>query len=153
MTLRKRHHKAKPLGDSFVRALDKAVEYMDHRFGPMQEPPVSHFEVFDHNQWPVDKRILLRHGESDIRAISEHFQDILTEDQQAAILDEWVDLKLMIHRRRMETPQDVYKSLLAARPDSIKNVLLLVEIMVTLSPSTATVERGPKTCSEALPIK
>ena len=52
-----------------------------------------------------------------------------TEDQQAAILDEWVDLKLMVHCRRTETPQEVYKSLLAARPVSIKNVLLLVEII------------------------
>ena len=38
-------------------------------------------------------------------------------------------------------PLDVYANLLSSRPDSLKHILVLVELMLSLSPSTAKCER------------
>ena len=112
--------------------LDIAVSYMEKRFSALQQPPVSLFEVLDPSQWPVDKCVLLHYGDEEIANLVDHFKPVLTEQELASIPSEWVDLKLMVARRRSESP---------SRPKCIQNVLSLVKIMMTVSPSTATVEQ------------
>ena len=61
---------------------------------------------------------------------------------QKCILSEWLQLKLLLSCQRAVKPLELYASLLISMPDSIKNVLVLVEIMTVLSPCTASCERS-----------
>ena len=58
------------------------------------------------------------------------------------ILSEWLQLKLLLSSQRAVKPLELYASLLISKPDSFKNVLVLVEIMTVLSPCTASCKRS-----------
>ena len=72
----------------------------------------------------------------------DHFVPILTDEELEAALDEWLNFKLHVSRMRTSDLKKVYRDLLIQPPVAMKNFLPLVEIMLTLSMSTARVETG-----------
>lgn len=57
-------------------------------------------------------------------------------------MKEWQELKTLLAAQKALKPTDMYASLLAAKPGDLTNVLVLVELMIALSPTTATCERS-----------
>ncbi len=58
------------------------------------------------------------------------------------MLKQWPDLKIAVTGQKRLKPVEVYQNLVAAQPEELQAILLLVELVLTLSPSTAGVEHG-----------
>ncbi|XP_060084946.1 zinc finger protein 862-like [Ylistrum balloti] len=126
---------------TFKAFLDSVIEYVNQRFQPIQSPPVSLFSVFDHVTWPHFPS-LLQFGTEQVEELLEFFKPLLSEEERKAVPEQWLELKVRLNRQREVSPFATYTSLLAARPDSLKAILLLIEILFALSPSTAKCERS-----------
>ena len=51
-------------------------------------------------------------------------------------------LRTRLSRQKANNPVDVFANLLASKPNDVKDCLVLVDLMMTLSPSTAKCERS-----------
>ncbi|XP_021365405.1 zinc finger protein 862-like [Mizuhopecten yessoensis] len=126
---------------TFKTFLDNVIEYVNVRFSPIQSPPVSLFSVFDHVTWPHFPALGL-FGTDQICDLVEFFKPMFNEAELEAMTEQWLELKVRLHRQREVSPFATYTSLLAARPESLKAILLLIEILFALSTSTAKYERS-----------
>ncbi len=111
------------------------------------KPPLSYFKSFDLRDWPQDREQLASFGKDDISALVDHYMVILTEDEQTSIKAEWVALKSRISPRARNTRSgkdvlDVYTDILRIAPSNLDNIAILIKLMMTISVSTAVVERG-----------
>ncbi len=132
-----------------MNIIDKAVEYIEKRFEAFDKPPLTHFKAFDCRQWPSERSALAVYGDEAISCISEHYSDLLTDQEKSdgTLKGEWCALKSRLREpaTQMRTSQDVLKSysaILRVAPDNLANISTLVKIMMTISSSTAIVERG-----------
>lgn len=125
--------------DSF---LTEVKGYIDSRFGNLQEEPLSFFKVFDPREMPQERSHLATYGNLEVRSLVEHFSNYLTEEEEGNITAQWPALRTRLVRQKAISPNDVFSNLLAARPDDVKDCLILLDLMLTLSPSTAKCERG-----------
>lgn len=121
--------------------LQSTIQYLEDRFKDFKEKPLKSFSVFNFQYWPREEKDLLKFGRTEIRDLLEHFAPLLTEDEKSNIMREWTVLKNRLKKQRTDQLSVVYSELLQAQPDEVKNILPLVNIMVTLSPSTAECER------------
>ncbi|KAG1651875.1 Acid sphingomyelinase-like phosphodiesterase 3b [Nymphon striatum] len=83
-----------------------------------------------------------RYGVENNRELVEFFGSLLSAEERNAAISQWPALNTKISRRQEAKLLDVYSSLLQSRPDDVCSCLALVEIMLSLSPSTATCQRG-----------
>ena len=118
-----------------------AIDFMDARFKPLQTPPYSDFKVFNFMQWPYDKVELVSYGMVEVNRLIQHFTPVLTEEEIESALHEWLAFKIHVSNLRHTQLRIVYRDLMNP-PVSMKHFLPLLEIMLTLSMSTAQVERG-----------
>lgn len=100
----------------------KGVRWLDHRFRPMTRGDLIHY------------------GDDDVKALTQHSAPLLSDEEKECILGEWLQLKLLSTSQRTVKPPQLYASLLISKPDTIKHVLVLVEIMTVFSPCTASCE-------------
>lgn len=121
--------------------LAATVKYIANRFQHVNETPVKYFNVFNFKFWPQDDKELLKYGRNEVKELTDHFGSILTEEEKSNILREWTVLKNRVKKRRQDKLFDVYSELLGSAAEEVKNILVLVNIMVTISPSTAECER------------
>ena len=135
-------HKGTNPMPSFQKLLNGISSYLEKRFESLTTEPVSCFKVFDHRFWPMTREDLLHYGDDDVKTLVQHFAVLLSDEEKKCILSEWLQLKLLLSCQRAVKPLELYASLLISKPDSIKNVLVLVEIMTVLSPCTASCERS-----------
>ena len=126
----------------FQMLLNSISSCLDNRFESISTQPLSCFKVSDHRFWPITQKDLIQYGDDDVKTLIQHFAPLLSDHQKQCILGEWLQLKLLLTFQRAVRPLDLSTSLLISRPDSIKNVLVLVEIMTVLSPCTASCERS-----------
>ena len=125
--------------DSF---LTEVKGYIDNRFGTLQEEPLSFLKVFDPREMPQERSYLATYGNREVNSLVEHFSNYLTEEEETSIIAQWPALRTRLVRQKAISPNDVFSNLLASRPDDIKDCLILLDLMLTLSPSTAKCERG-----------
>jgi hypothetical protein len=131
-----------PLKKTFDKICDDLLKYLDIRFKSLYQAPVKCFQVFHHHNLPTDRKELIMYGNSDVQTLVDYYSDLLSDEEQEGAVDQWLDLKQRLNNQRHLPPMEVYQSLLQSRPEGLKCVLLLVEIMLTLSPSTAKIERS-----------
>ncbi len=125
--------------------INRAIEYIEDRFNAFDAPPLSHFKVFDCREWPTSRDELSVYGDDDITALIDHYKEVLTDDEKENIASEFCGLKSRLKDRRMRTSSDVlsaYTGLIRLAPLNLKHIITLIKIMMTLSVSTAEVERG-----------
>ena len=122
--------------------VDFAISHIDTRFKALHNPPLSDFAVLDYTQWPLDKKELSSYGVENIKRLVHHFTPVLTQDEVAKAPLEWYLFKHQVCNQRNSSQKDVYKSLLLHEAPKFKHILPLIEIMLSISMSTATVERG-----------
>ena len=82
------------------------------------------------------------HGKEELVRLVNHFAPILTKEEVAAAPGAWTAFKIHVDQLRTTSPKEVFKNLLLGSPQRLKCILPLLEIMLTISMSTAIVERG-----------
>ncbi|XP_071964144.1 zinc finger protein 862-like [Antedon mediterranea] len=132
-----------PDSSDFSKVLDDTVKYLDARFANFDEEPLSCFDIFDISKLPHDRQAVSTYGDRDIEMLVKHFESVLTDDEIKAIPDEWSDLKIwMSAHRGVGRLIDLYGDLIRENPPHLSKVLVLLQVLLTLSPSTAACERG-----------
>ena len=78
-----------------------------------------------------------------VMSLVEHFSiNYLTEEEETSIISMWPALPTRLVRQKAISPNDVFSNLLASRPHNIKDCLILLDLMLTSTPSTARCEPG-----------
>ena len=129
------------LDDLHQGMLDSAVEQIDDRFIGLQKPPLSDFAVLNYTRWPYDLKELATFGRGQIMNLVDQFSPLLSMEEAEAIPREWQAFKRHVCHLRTSDPKAVFRDLLVRPPASMVHFLPLVEIMLTISMSTAIVER------------
>jgi hypothetical protein len=120
---------------------DKISQYVLERFKDLENPPLSLYRVFDFRNWPSSLTELSTYGCKEIKLLCEHCNDLLTEEEVLSIPSEWQTLKVQVSLQRTYHPLAVYTSILQRKEDSVKHISALLQILLTISPSTAACER------------
>ena len=89
---------------SFQKLLNGISSYLVKRFESLKTPPVSCFKVFDYSFWPMTREDLSHYGDDDVKAIANHFAQLLSDEEKECILGEWLDLKLLLSDQRAVKP-------------------------------------------------
>lgn len=121
--------------------LEKVSQYVLERFKDLECPPLSLFRVFDFRIWPHTLAELSTFGCQEIRQLCNHFKDLLTEEEIASIPSEWQTLKVQASMQKNCHPLAVYVSILQRKEDSVQHISALLQVLLTISPSTAACER------------
>jgi len=121
--------------------VNNMMKFIESRFGKLQKPPFKYFSIFDHTAMPTNRFELVSYGNEEIESLVETYSGLLTEEEQAGAISQWLELKLKLNLRRHLCPNDVYSGLLLSNPPDLKDILVLVKIMMTMSPTTAKLER------------
>ena len=88
---------------------------------------MNYFEVFDPTKVPGERKLRATFSNDKVAALTDHFSNLLLE------------LKIYLLNHQVMKPLDIYANLFSSRPDSLKHIFVLVELI--LSPSTAKCAR------------
>ena len=94
---------------------------------------------------PQERSNLATYGNRDIKSLVEHFRnDYLIEEEETSINSMWPAWGTRLVRQKAISPNHVFSSfnLLASRPHHIKACLLLLDFLLTSTPSTAKCQPG-----------
>ena len=94
-------------------------------------------------KYPQEHYHLATYGNRNIKSLVGHFSNnYLTEEEETSIISMWPALHKRLVRQKAISPNDVFSNLLASRPDDVKDCLILLDLMLTSTPSTAKCEPG-----------
>ena len=111
--------------------------------GILQKEPLSDYKVFDPSEMPQERSNLATYGNHDIISLVEHFSNnYLTEEEETTIISMWPALHTRLVRQKAISPNNVSSNLHASRPDGFKGHLILLDLMLTSTPSTAKCKPG-----------
>ena len=88
---------------------------------------------------------LATYGNRDVKSLVGHFRNgYLTEEEETSIISMWPALRTRLVRQKAISPNDVFSNgnLLASRPHDVKACLILLDLMLTSTPSTAKCDPG-----------
>ena len=123
--------------------VDQVVTFLQKRFDFLNKEPFSSFQIFDYrDHLSSNDENFPAHGNNKISSLCQHFADILGNDCMQKIVEEWPEMKLLLTKKKRRAPFETFCSLMADTPDSFQNIMMLVRLMFTMSPSTAAGERG-----------
>lgn len=127
-----------------VQLVEKVIEYIDERFSHLNSMPYRGFQVFDYTIWPEGTEELDAYGKDDLHGILMHFDVLFSIQEKLAIIEEFSRLKTHLHNFKKKSIPVVcaYSTLLTKHPSNLSNILKLVEMMFTMSVSTAEAERA-----------
>ncbi|XP_062506102.1 zinc finger protein 862-like [Corticium candelabrum] len=135
------------LDDDAEKFVKGALSYLKMRFGCFKNPPLSHFAALNFKKWPYDETERKSFGHDDISGLVKAFELALKNAScnVESVRSEWGKLKRRVVSLRTSPILSVYTDLLKgefSNPDGdLSNILHLVHIMLTMSPSTAECER------------
>ena len=83
-------------------------------------------------------------GFKEIESLGKYYLDhnLFTPEEAKAMPQEWPFLRSRITHIRTQPIVDVYRDLLLGNDEKIQNILVLIQLMATISPSTAACECG-----------
>lgn len=127
--------------------LTAAETFIEERFVKhLEGEPHSLFSVFDFHIWPnkdSDKDEFRTFSDDNIEKLFTMYAPLLTDAEKEAGPDKWLDLKMYISRNVKRSVVDAYESILANKDvEHLKNILPLVQIMLTISPNDRRVRMG-----------
>lgn len=126
---------------TFSNFLTDAIAYIEKRFSSLSKPPMNYFELFDPTKVPGQRKLRASFGNDKVVASTDHFSNLLSDVEKEGAVFQWQELKIYLFSHQAMKPLDIYANLLSSRPDSFKHILVLVELMLSLSPSTAKCEK------------
>jgi len=71
-----------------------------------------------------------------------YFSYYLIEAEKTSVITQWSALRTSLLRQKIINPNKAFTNLLASRLDDVRGCLILLDLILTLSPSTAKYERG-----------
>ncbi|KAF3854142.1 hypothetical protein F7725_022197 [Dissostichus mawsoni] len=119
--------------------LENSVKFLEKRFSFLKDTPFSDFPVLDPRNVPRSDAQLATYGDVQVMNMVTHFESVLSEEEVTNIPRQWPAFKARLKYRQRQPPKEVISDLLTENHPDVKDVL--VYIMVTLSPSSAAVER------------
>ncbi|KAG1676405.1 Arf-GAP with Rho-GAP domain, ANK repeat and PH domain-containing protein 3 [Nymphon striatum] len=104
------------------------------------------FNIFDFKCWPkknTSPQEFITYGDEEIGKLVDLFGPLLSEEEKDNAANQWLPLKNEIASNLNRTLSEAYESVLADNQnDSLTAILPIINIMLTISPSTAQCERG-----------
>ncbi|KAG1675181.1 Protein NDRG3 [Nymphon striatum] len=127
--------------------LDDTVFFLEERFVKhIGGEPHSLFNIFDFKCWPkknTSPQEFITYGDEEIGKLVDLFGPLLSEEEKDNAANQWLPLKNEIASNLNRTLSEAYESVLADNQnDSLTAILPIINIMLTISPSTAQCERG-----------
>lgn len=113
-----------------------------NRFSNLSEAPIVYFKVFDFRVWPNSLNELSVYGNDGIVSLCEHYKDLLTDEDQTRIPDEWQQLKVRLSKQKGAHPLAALSQILQLSEKTFTHISTLIELLLTISPSTAACERS-----------
>ena len=95
------------LDEQFNTFLTEVLNYLETRFGNLQEKPYSSFRIFDPREMLYT---LAAYGHNEICSLVQYFGYLLTEKEKENILDQWPMLRTRLSRQRANNPIDVFRT-------------------------------------------
>jgi len=149
----KNNHKLKLLkpGTSvegfFPSFISEVIAYINQQFLSLHEEPHSYLAVFDPREMPQDQADLATYSNKEVHPLVDYFHHFLSDDEKQRIIEQWPILHRLA-RQEMHKTLDVFSNILMSPPDDVKDCIVLIDLLVTLSPSTAKCERGFSTMNQ-----
>ena len=134
--------------DGFPSFIAEVIAYINQRFSSLREEPYSYFTVFDPKEMPQDQADLATYGNKEVRSLVDYFHHFFSDDEKQRIIEQWPILHQRLARQKMHKTLDVFSNILMSPPDDVKDCLVLIDLLITLSPSTAKCERGFSTMNQ-----
>ena len=134
--------------DGFPSFISEVIAYINQRFSSLREEPYSYFAVLDPREMPQDQADLSTYGNKEVRFLVDYFHHFFSDDEKQRIIEQWPILRQRLARQKMHKTLDVFSNILMSPPDDVKDCLVLIDLLVTLSPSTAKCERGFSTMNQ-----
>ena len=138
--------------DTFENLVQNAESYLQQRFKCFEEKPFVWFKAFDTDLWPADFNALKDIGNEEVFNLLEYYHtyNYISDDERKNARKEWPSLKVEAHTRKYANPKfcpnpyEIYSGILKtpSLTDEMENILVLVEIMMSISVSIASCERG-----------
>ncbi|XP_070535062.1 zinc finger protein 862-like [Ptychodera flava] len=126
-----------------LKIIDNTITYIGERFKNLKEEPLSLLQVMDFHKWPIYNEELGTFGNQEVHdLVHEKMKSCFTDADRECVNREWILLKMFIRPLRSNDLLDVYSGLLRMKNPALSHVLKLVELILAISPSTASCERG-----------
>ena len=71
-----------------------------------------------------------------------YFSYYLIEAEKITVITQWPALRTSLQKKKIINPNKPFTNLLASRLDDVKDCLISLDVIHTLSPSAAECERG-----------
>lgn len=97
---------------------------------------------------PQNQADLATYGNKEVRSLVDYFHHFFSDDGKQRIIEQWPILRERLARQKMHKTLDVFSNILMSPPDDVKDCLVLIDLLVTLSQSTAKCERGFSTMNQ-----
>ena len=91
---------------------------------------------------PQDQADLTTYGNKDVRSPVDYFHHFLSDDERQRIIEQWPILRQRLATWKMHRTLDVFSNIL------MSPCLVLIDLLITLSPSTAKCKRGFSTMNQ-----
>ena len=113
-----------------------------NRFSNLSDAPIVYFKVYDHWLWPTSLQDMSVYGNESISSLYEYYKDLLTTEDQAKIPEEWQQFKVRMSAMKGMPSQAALSQILKLDEKLFVHISKLVELLLTISPSTAACERS-----------
>ena len=77
-----------------------------------------------------DRKLRASFGNDQVAALTDHFSSPLSNDEKESAVLQWQELKIYPFNHQTMKPFDFYNTLLSSTPDSLKDILVLAELML-----------------------
>ncbi|XP_014662095.1 PREDICTED: zinc finger protein 862-like [Priapulus caudatus] len=133
-------------GAARCNLIKKIEEALEKRFSEfLSQSVVSATKIADIQMWPHDWESLKDHGDEDLRIILEHFKTVLGTASVDLVESEleWIILKKEIHDTDFQSGKvPDWFSVNIRYKGQLTNILAVMDLILTMSPSSAEAERG-----------
>ena len=92
---------------------------------------------------PQEHSNLATYGNCDVKSPVERFtNNYFTEEEETSIVSIWSALRTRLVRQKAISPNDVFSNLLPSRSHDLKDCLIVLDLMLTSTLSTAKCKPG-----------
>ena len=134
--------------DGFPSFISKVIAYINQPFSSLRKEPYSYFTVFDPKEMPEDQADLATYRNKEVRSLVDYFHHFFSDDEKQRIIEQWPILRQQLARQKMHKTLNVFSNIVMSPPNDVKDCLVLIDLLITLSPSTAKCERRLSTINQ-----
>ncbi|XP_049927681.1 uncharacterized protein LOC126407055 [Epinephelus moara] len=131
------------------KILSSVIDRLQNQFKGAESHQVlqAAARLVDPREWPADSQELASYGRDHLATVSKHFANVLDHmgcDREKAQRVEWPSAKVLIKSLPQGLQRNAWQDFFLddVRRSSFPNLLLIVELILVLPLSTASVERG-----------